>query len=249
MKIQVGDIYVGNGSSQNTPISLVTVLGPATFTGPIKLNGFNLPTTDGSHHNALTTDSHGNLTWSAINVDGQPMTCTTITATGTVSLCGLNYPLTGGNISDRVLQTDGNKTLSWVGRCPSRNIVSLTTDAIDNLNTYEGNLVGYINYALLKITTDTAAWIRIYTDSASQINDRIRSTLDGDGNLPAYQEADQSIGIITEYMTYTPNTLILTPMLVGFNNESTPTTDIKISVTNLSGSSAAITVNLTILKL
>jgi hypothetical protein len=92
----------------------------------------------------------------------------------------------------------------------------------------------------MKIQTSAAAWVRIYTDTASRTSDASRS--EGTDPLPGS-------GVIAEVITTGAETQLLSPGTIGFNNESSPTTDIYATVTNKSGISTNITVNLTILQL
>lgn len=119
----------------------------------------------------------------------------------------------------------------------SRSTASGTTSSIANDASENLNIVGFKGYNLLKIQTSAAAWVRIYTDSASRTADASRII----GSDPAYDA-----GVIAEVITAGAETIIMSPLVGGFNNENPVTTNIPISVTNKSGSSAAITVTLTL---
>jgi hypothetical protein len=56
-------------------------------------------------------------------------------------------------------------------------------------------------------------------------------------------------GVIAEVITSGGQTILMSPAVIGFNNETSPTTTIPCRVTNNSGSTAAVTVTLTLLKL
>ena len=230
----------------NRPFSCSTL----TATGTVTFDGLIYPSSDGTNHQILKTDGHGNLSWANTYdvFNNVAVPATTLTANSTVSLRGFIYPSNDGTAGQGLI-TDGSKHLSWATLIPTRTTVSLTTPAIDNLNTYEGTITGYLNYALMKISVDNAAWIRIYTNSTGQIADRIRSTLDGSGNLPTYTEALSGDEIVAEYISYGADTLIVSPMIPAFNDESTPTNNIVISITNMSGTNTTITTNLTIIRL
>ena len=121
----------------------------------------------------------------------------------------------------------------------TRTLVSGTTASLANNSTGNLELTGYKSYALLKIQTSAACWVRLYTDQASRTADAARaSNTDPSGNS----------GVIAEIITTGANTIVIAPAAIGFNNESTPTTDIPIAVTNRSGGSTSITVTLTVLQ-
>lgn len=122
----------------------------------------------------------------------------------------------------------------------SRENRSVTTSNIAHNANENVSVTGYKGYILYKIQTSAAAWVRIYTDSASRTADAARS-----------ESVDPSAGsgVIAEVITTGANTVIVAPGTIGFNVETTPTTNIPMAVKNKSGSSAAITVTLTVLQI
>jgi hypothetical protein len=91
-------------------------------------------------------------------------------------------------------------------------------------------------YALLKIQTSDAAWVTLYTDTASRTADASRT--ENTDALPGS-------GVIAEVITSGPSTQLMTPGVFGFNNDATPSTNVYAKVVNKSGSTTAITVTLT----
>ena len=163
----------------------------------------------------------------------------------TAAVAGTDYqaPLPSQTgFSGKYLTTDGLGTLSWgtVSGLVSRTTVTTTTASLANNANANANITGYKSYALLKIQTSAAAWVRIYSDDASRTADASRAS-----NIDPASGA----GIITEVITSGAQTILISPGAFGFNNESSPTTTIPVNITNLSGSAAAITVTLTILQL
>ena len=122
----------------------------------------------------------------------------------------------------------------------SRGTVAGTTASLANNATGNLTIVGFKGYVLYKIQTSAGAWVRMYTDSASRTADSSR-----------LQTSDPTpgSGVIAEVITSGAQTIIIGPGTIGFNNESTPTTNIELAVTNLSGSTTTIVVTLTILKI
>ena len=151
-----------------------------------------------------------------------------------------SFPAQTGN-SGKFLTTNGT-AISWgtVSGLSTRTTVTTTTASLANNANANANITGYKSYALLKIQTSAAAWVRIYSDAASRTADASRAS----NTDPA-----PGAGIITEVITTGAQTILISPGAFGFNNESSPTTNIPVNITNLSGSAAAITVTLTVLQL
>jgi hypothetical protein len=100
-------------------------------------------------------------------------------------------------------------------------------------------VTGYSGYNLYKITTSNAAWVRLYTDQAARTADSTR--LQGD-------PPPVNAGFIAEVITTGAETVVISPGIVGYNNENPVTNIIPIAVTNNSGASIATTVQLTIVR-
>lgn len=141
-----------------------------------------------------------------------------------------------------VSRTDANTiTISSSGSLGSRTTASVATSTLADAATDDTkSITGYKGYLLLKIQTSAAAWVRVYTDNASRTADSGRSEL---------TDPTPGSGVIAEVITTGAETVIMSPAVFGFNNESSPTTDIPIAVTNKSGGSAAITVTVTIIQM
>jgi len=184
-----------------------------------------------------------------VRVDG---TTITVTASGILSATPGAYvlpaatPTTLGGIKIGAgLDIDGNGvvnvTASGVGGgLVTRQELTGTTSSIADNITAELNIVGYKAYTLLNIETSAASWVRVYTDDASRDADLTRS----EGQDPV-----AGSGVITEVRTTGAQTVLITPGVIGFNNDSTPNTNIYLSVTNRSGSTTPITVTLTAIRL
>ena len=97
-------------------------------------------------------------------------------------------------------------------------------------------------YALLKIQTSAAAWVTLYTDSTSRSNDSSRNET---------TDPTPGSGVIAEVITTGSATQIMTPGLIGWNNDGTPAAQIYARVYNKRATSGsnAITVTLTSIKL
>jgi hypothetical protein len=184
-----------------------------------------------------------------VRVDG---TTVTVTASGVISATPGAYvlpaatPTTLGGIKIGAgldIDVNGvvNVTASGIGGglVTRQDLVGTTSSLADNASA-ELNIVGYKSYTLLKIQTSAAAWVRVYTDDTSRDADVTRS----EGQDPV-----AGSGVITEVRTTGAQTILITPGVIGFNNDATPNTNIYLSVTNRSGSTTPITVTLTAIRL
>ena len=121
----------------------------------------------------------------------------------------------------------------------SRTVIAATTATLTNNTRGNLNITGFKGYLLFKIESSHSAWIRIYTTDAARTADV--------GRLEDVDPGSNS-GVITEVVTSSSQTITIAPGVIGFNDEAPTTTNIPISVTNKSGSDAAITVTLTVVQ-
>lgn len=174
----------------------------------------------------ITLDANGNIT----------------AAPGGYSLPIASSGTLGGIKIGSGLSIDGNGVLTATGGSSVPQIQDLTgtTSSLADDATAELNITGYKAYSLFKIETDAAAWVRVYTDDTSRDADQTRS-----------EGADPSpgSGVIAEVRTTTAESILITPGIMGFNNDSPRTTTIYLSVTNRSGSTSTVTVTLTALQI
>lgn len=145
-----------------------------------------------------------------------------------------------------------SQILSWTGSdydwiaapsgsgLQSRQSPSTTTASL--ANNASGNIAidGYKAYALLSVITDKAAWVRIYTSTAARAADASRSQ-----NTDPAPDA----GVIAEVITTGAQTVLVSPGVIGYSMEATPTTVVPCAVTNLSGSTGTVFVSLNLLQL
>ena len=97
-------------------------------------------------------------------------------------------------------------------------------------------------YALLKIAIDHPAWVVLYTNDTTRTADDTRA----EGTDPT-----PGSGVLAEVLTTTAgaSTFVMTPGLLGWNDDGTPATTIYAKVKNKDSSSRAITVTLTVIQL
>lgn len=126
------------------------------------------------------------------------------------------------------------------GSLPSRTSPAGSTSSLADEASGDLDLTGFKAYSLFTVTTDKAAWVRIYANAATRSADNSR----GEGTDPT-----PDAGVIAEVITTGAQTVIISPGVIGFNLEASPTTSIPCRVTNKSGSTGAVQVTLNVLQL
>ena len=136
---------------------------------------------------------------------------------------------------------DGS-ALSGVTTTRSRTVVSGTTGSVGAAATTDLDITGFKSYGLLKVGISSAAWVRLYVDDASRTSDETRSYL---------VDPTPGSGLIAEVRTETAgiSTFLMTPGIIGWNNDVSVGSTIYAAVTNNESSSATITVDLTVVKM
>ena len=125
---------------------------------------------------------------------------------------------------------------------PKRFTTSASTGSIAAAATQDITIAGCETYALLKIATSHAAWVRLYTDTTSRTNDASR----------AYTtDPTPGSGVLAEVYSTTSgnNTFKMSPGVIGWNDDGTPSSNIYAKVTNNESGSADVTVTLTIVRM
>ena len=136
---------------------------------------------------------------------------------------------------------DGS-ALSGVTTTRSRTVVSGTTGSVGAAATTDLDITGFKSYGLLKVGISSAAWVRLYVDDASRTSDETRSYL---------VDPTPGSGLIAEVRTETAgiSTFLMSPGIIGWNNDVSVGSTIYAAVTNNESSSATITVDLTVVKM
>jgi len=136
--------------------------------------------------------------------------------------------------------TGATKTITITGGgagsgLQARTTANTATASIANGASANIEITAAKTYALQKIQTSAAAWVTLYVSAAARTADASRNeTTDP---LPG-------AGVIAEVITSDGAIQNITPGTIGWNDESTPTTDAYLKVVNKSGSTQAITVTL-----
>ena len=155
-----------------------------------------------------------------------------------------SYTLTLPNniVNGQFLKTDSSGNLSWApSGSSSRTTTNASTGSI--AQTASANITIPTpgkTFSLLKVAISAPAYVILYTDSTSRSNDSSRT----EGTDPA-----PGSGVLTEVSTTTSgaSTFLMTPAVLGWNNDSTPANQIYAKVVNKRATSGsnAITVTLT----
>lgn len=123
----------------------------------------------------------------------------------------------------------------------SRLQVTTSTGLLAYGSTVSLNVTAYKSYALTNVATSDPAMVRLYCDNSSRVNDSQRPA----GHSPV------GAGLIAEILTTaTTLTHLITPAIVGFNNDTVPSNSIYMTVTNNhTGTVRSVSVTLTLLPL
>jgi hypothetical protein len=99
---------------------------------------------------------------------------------------------------------------------------------------------GFKSYLLYNMAVNTASWVRLYTDATARSADLTR--VQGIDPTPGS-------GVLAEIITTSSYSQLISPGVVGFNNDATTSTNIYAAVTNLAPATSAVTVTLNVLPL
>ena len=224
------------GSATGGDMKLFHASGNSTIryeTGQFRIAGNDIRLQTQNHSEDYITCTDGAEVKLFFNDNEKLATTNTgVTVTGTVAataFTGDGSALTG--ISAGALDSRGTTSASTgsIAQTASANITIPT----------RGKL-----FSLLKVAIDAPAWVVLYVDSASRTSDASRT----EGTDPA-----PGSGVLTEGSTTTSgaSTFLMTPAVIGWNNDGTPATQVYAKVTNKRSNSGSntITVTLTTVKL
>ena len=159
------------------------------------------------------------------------------TITGALTAGGLTYPTTNGT-SGQVLTSDGTGNVSWTDAGLQSRTTAQVTTSIANGGSANVSLTTPKTYALMKVETSHAAWVTLYSDTASRTADASRSRT---------TDPTPGSGVLAEVITTGATTQLITPGAICFNSAAAGTTYAK--VVNDSGATNNIIVTLTYVAL
>ena len=242
------------GINSTSPSDRLVVGGDASITGDLSvvgsgksITGQKIVKVGGSSTEFLKAD--GSVDNSSYMLLGDALTSvqqdTSPTLGGTLSLngnliTGIGTISINGKVTASRFNGDGSELTGIAGT--ARYVVSNSTGSIGAGTTADITITGQKAYSLFKVETSHAAWVRLYTDTTSRTNDasRVYTTDPTPGS-----------GVLAEVYTTTSGigTFKMTPAVVGWNDDATPSTNIYAKVTNNESTSQDITVSLTILRM
>lgn len=237
-----------------TLVTALSALTDVTITTPasnqtIRYNGTrwvnvtdNFIGRDGVSVSTATASGGGSLSYnntSGVFTFTPPNLSSYLTGIGTLSIDALSDVQIGTPQVGQTLKWNGTNW-SPSDSAGGRSSVFASTSSIVDGASENITIVGFKSYSLLKIQTSAAAWVTLYSDTGSRLTDASR--LENTDPAPG-------AGIIAEVIHTAPQTTIITPGTIGWNNDTIPSTNIYAKVVNKSGSTAAITVTLTVLQL
>jgi len=207
----------------------------------------------GTYLTSVPAQTFASLTSKPTTIAGYGITdALALGTTSTTALAGntsIPSVLTDLSISDgtngQVLTTDGSGSFTFEdagggSSLQSRIIRTNQTTSLADGAEEDLDITGFKAYALLSITTDKAARVRLYVKAASRTADASRA----EGTDPT-----SDAGLIAEVITTGAETVIISPGAYGFNLENFTTTNIPCRVTNKSCSTDTVQVSLLILQL
>ncbi len=229
----LGGVKVGNNLSINGAGELSASGGEIT----VQEEGSSLATAAttlnfvGGNVTATGTGSTKTITVGDSGITVQEEGTSLATAGTTLNFVGSNVTATG---------TGATKTISISGGLPSRTTANGTTASIANNTAADLTIAAAKTYVLHEIEVDAAAWVTLYTDTVSRTADANRTEL---------EDPAAGAGIIAEVVTTGGVSQKLTPGTIGFNLDSTPSTNVYLKVVNKSGSTGTVQVTLKYLAL
>lgn len=139
----------------------------------------------------------------------------------------------------QVLQFNGS---NWVNSssASARITASGTASSLSANSSTNMTFSAAKSYALFKVQTSCAAWVRIYSDSASRTADIGRDIT---------TDPSAGVNIIADVITTSAATQVITPGIFAFNNDDPVTDFVYIAVTNRESTTQNVQVTLTLLPL
>ena len=161
-----------------------------------------------------------------------------VTVSGSLTAGGLTYPTTNGNSGD-VLTSNGSGSVTWTAPTGLQSrTTALVTQTIANGAVANLSITTPKTYVLYSIQTSHAAWVTLYSDTASRTADASRAET---------TDPTPGSGVLAEVITNGAVTQLITPGTICFNSAAAGITYAK--VVNKSGSTANVSVTLTYLQL
>jgi len=244
VKVDGTTITINNGIitspyTYTLPTATTSILGGVKVDGStITINNGVISSTGGSGSYSLPTATTSIL--GGVKIDGTTITINNgvITSPYTYTLPQATTSVLGGVKVDGTTITSSSGTISTVAN--TRNTVSATTVSLSNQSSATATVTIGKGYVLYSIQVSAGAWVTLYTSSTAQSNDNSRSIT---------TDPTPGSGVVAEAITTVATTTYFSPAVFGYNNDVSVSANAYLKIYNNSGSSAAITVTLTYLRL
>ena len=209
--------------------------------GPLNIWGTDINILDSTGTETKATFLTGGactLSWNGVTK--LETTTNGATITGALTAGGNTFPTSTGSIGQALIG-DGAGNIGWgdvatIGLQPRK--TASVTQSIGSGAAANVSISTAKGFVLYSIQTSHAAWVTLYTDTASRTADS--------GRLETTDPTPGS-GVLSEVITTGAVTQLITPGTICFNSSPTATTYAKI--VNKSGSTANVQVTLTYLQL
>ena len=230
-----------------SPSTLSVTATTTNFSGGINVSGIATATKfvgDGSLLTNLPNSGGGgggssNL-FSTIAVSGQGNVVADSTSDTLTLVAGSNMTITTNAGTDTITFASTGGGGGGGGSLGSRSTTSASTGSI--AQTASANITiptAGKSFSLLKVAINAPAYVILYTDATSRSNDSSRS----EGTDPT-----PGSGVLTEVSTTSSgaSTFLMTPAVLGWNNDGTPASQIYAKVVNKRASSGSNTITVTL---
>lgn len=173
----------------------------------------------------------------------------TITITNGVIRSNATFPTASTSILGGV-RVDGSSividqlgvisSVNSSGALSSRATVSTTTASLTSTASATATVITAKSYALISIQVSAGAWVTVYSSASAQSSDSSRSIT---------TDPTPGSGVIAESISTTATTTYFSPAVMGYNADNSISASTYLKIYNNSGSTNAITVTLTYLRL
>ena len=229
----------------NTSGTIGLATASTTQLGGVKVDGTTITITAGvisANYSNYTLPAASTSVLGGVKIDGS-----TITLNGSNQLVATAYSLPtattsilgGVKVDGTTVTINGSGIISAVG-LSSRATVATTTSSLTASSSTTASVTAAKGYALYSLQVSAGAWVSVYTSAAALAADSSRSIT---------MDPTPGSGVIAESVTTTATTTYFTPAVYGFNADVSPNTNMYLKIYNNSGSTTAITVTVTYLKL
>ena len=131
-------------------------------------------------------------------------------------------------------------TISGGGGGGARSVATVTTSSLASGASEDVTLTGTGKAGqFMSVTTDRPAWVAFYADEASRTADASR----GETTSPS-----PGSGVLMEVITTAAETIVISPAVNYFNNESSPVASLPLKVTNKDASAQTVQVDVKLLS-